>query len=171
VKPALWVGLALACGGALAVSWLPDDEPAEALVRTPSSGADLERSTAAQVVAAGKGGTTVAQSASAASVVSSRQAWPDLTADARAAWSPPARPVPPASAPPPLAPPPPFPYQWLGQLQDGGVTRWFIASPQQTLAVAAGDIVEPQWRVEGREGGRLRLTWLPTGASLLLNPR
>ena len=56
-------------------------------------------------------------------------------------------------------------------MQDGTQTRWFVASPQQTLAVATGDTVDQKWRVEGIEGGRLRLTWLATGASVHITPR
>ncbi len=165
MKPALWLGLVLACGGALAVAWLPEDEPAAALTRAPRVDADQTRPISRQAPLPAPDVTQ------AAPAVRTRQAWPDLAAGARAAWSPPPKPVPPAPPPPPPAPPPAFPYQWLGQLQDGGVTRWFIASPQQTLAVAAGDTVDQHWRVEGSEGSRLRVTWLPTGASVLLNAR
>jgi hypothetical protein len=72
---------------------------------------------------------------------------------------------------PPPAPPPPFAYQWLGQLEEDGQVRVFLAGPQRTLAVAYGEVVEQRWRVEGVAAGRLQLTWLPTGATVFVAGR
>ena len=161
MKPALWLGLALACGGALAVSWLPEDDLAAPVPR--QTGALPRRAT----------GAPTPPTANEAAV-QAREAWPDVDTAARAAWSPPVKSQLPASVPSPPAPPvppPPFPYQWLGQLQEGALLRFFLSSPQQTVAVAAGEVLEGRWRVDGAEAGRLRLTWLPTGATVHVSPR
>jgi len=98
-----------------------------------------------------------------------RTLWPAPAPEALRAWSPPkpaAQPAPPPEAPRAPPAPPSFAYQWIGQLQDASGLRFYLGGPRTTLAVRAGDTVDRQWRVEGVQEGRLKLTWLATGATV-----
>jgi hypothetical protein len=94
-----------------------------------------------------------------------RSAWPQASDAALAAWSPPpppaAPPQPPAAAPKAKAPT--FPYQWIGQLDDGETPQALLSSPQRSFGVRAGDVLEGRWRVERIATRGLQVTWLPTG--------
>lgn len=94
-----------------------------------------------------------------------RTAWPEASEAALAAWSPP--PPPPAPPAPQAAPPrakaPAFPYQWIGQLDDGETTQALLSSPQRSFGVRAGDVLDGRWRVERIASRGLQVTWLPTG--------
>ena len=60
----------------------------------------------------------------------------------------PARPAAPAaSATGPQAPPPPA-WRLIGRVDDGGMPRALLATPQQLLVVAGGDTLDGRWRVE-----------------------
>ncbi len=84
-----------------------------------------------------------------------------------------------ANAPPPVpeapqsAPVEPPPWRLIGRLDEGGVPRALLATPQQVLVVAELDTLQSRWRVERigvedvelRElatGQRLRLGWEAT---------
>ncbi|MCY4757331.1 hypothetical protein NYP07_23490, partial [Pelomonas aquatica] len=71
---------------------------------------------------------------------------------------------PPARAEAAPAPPgaPPFPYQFVGRMTDP-LPRAVLNSVQRSAVVAAGDVVDGQWRVDAVEAGGLRLTYLPLG--------
>lgn len=111
-------------------------------------------------------------SAGAASTGATRSApvraeWPAPSALALAAWQPPAPPPPPpapvAPSTPPRPAPPAFPYQWIGRLQDGALSTALLNGPQRSLAVAEGQAIDPQWRLDRIAERQLSLTWLPGG--------
>ncbi|CAM4127841.1 hypothetical protein [Roseateles saccharophilus] len=95
---------------------------------------------------------------------SARADWPALDPQARAAWGETPLAPPPAQAeaapPPPSAPP--FPYQFVGRMTDSR-PRAVLNNAQRSAVVAAGDVVDGQWRVDAIEAGGLRLTYLPLG--------
>lgn len=178
---AMWLLLLGSAGAALAVSWLPGEaepsavqpvdrvaragqraklepsvpRPADASVPLTANPASLPTPLPdAPVPAAMTAATTVA-----------RTAWPALSPAARQAWTPPLPPPPPPPPPvvvPPPAPPPAFPYQWLGQIEEEGQVRFFLANAQRTVALRAGDVLDQRWRINGADDTRLLLTWLPT---------
>ncbi len=94
-----------------------------------------------------------------------RTAWPEPSATALAAWSAPPPPAPPAApqAAPARPKAPPFPYQWIGQLDDGDTVQALLSSPQRSFGVRAGDVLDGRWRVERLALRGLQVTWLPTG--------
>jgi hypothetical protein len=94
-----------------------------------------------------------------------RTAWPEASEAALAAWSPPPPPPAPpvALAAPPKPKAPAFPYQWIGQLDDGETPQALLSSPQRSFGVRAGDVLEGRWRVERIASRGLQVTWLPTG--------
>lgn len=136
----------------------PEDEPV----------APTASSRRAPVAAAPR--PTAASAASPAPTLE-RGAWADPSAEQLAAWQPlPPPPPPPAPpAPPPPPPPPPVapqpPYQMIGRLLEGegikAVEVAMLASPNRTLSVRRGDVIDGQWRVEQIDPSGVRLTWLP----------
>jgi hypothetical protein len=145
----------LALFGALGISlaataWVSrDDEPDTVAVAKP------HRAVTAATAAADWPGPAA----------SARTDWPALDPQARAAWgeAPPA-PPPPVQAEPASAPPsaPPFPYQFVGRMTDS-LPRAVLNNAQRSAVVAAGEVVDGQWRVDAIEAGGLRLTYLPLG--------
>lgn len=177
----MWLLLLASAGAAVAVTWLPQDaENITVLpVHRPASAVRP-----ADVLALGATATSAAPAATTpalttptkplASLSPTRDAWPGLSPSARQAWTPPppapAPPPPPVVVPPP-APPPAFPYQWLGQVEEEGRVRVFLANPQRTLAVGVGEVLDQRWRVDGTDAGRLLLTWLPTHTAVTVAAR
>jgi hypothetical protein len=116
--------------------------------------------------------------ASAASVADAapprRSAWSRLDPFAPHGWQDELKPLPasvaaaartapaaaPASAAQPLTAPNP-PYTLIGRFDDGERAVAWLANAQRTLAVRAGDLLDPQWRVDRVLPGRVELTWLP----------
>jgi len=120
----------------------------------------------------GKGSTNAGTGAGATSAGSTtgaavRAEWPAPSAQALAAWQPPPPPPPPpapvAPSTPPRPAPPAFPYQWIGRLQDGAVSTALLNGPQRSLAVAEGQAIDAQWRLDRIAERQLSLTWLPGG--------
>lgn len=102
-----------------------------------------------------------------------RAAWPEADAQARRAWGetvapPQAATVAPAPAGVAEAEPdvaaPPFPYQLVGRMTDSR-PRVVLNSPQRSLVLGVGEVVDGQWRIEAIEAGGLRLKRLPEGPS------
>lgn len=186
MRPALRWALAGAAVSAAAVSWLPaDDSAALADVQRAPPAAPAGWNAAAQAAAATRAAPPVAArlaaTPAAPSTVTSppprdtvRAPWPPLAAAALAAWTPPpsARPLPPPPAASQPAPPPPaFPYRWIGQLEEDGRLRIFVADAQKLWAVGPGEMLGPSWRVDGANADQLQLTWLPTGAAVSVAAR
>ena len=178
MRAALWLLLLISAGAALAVAWLPEDgalgtvQTVDRGARTSIAKAEVARLSPA-IAEAPVSPSTFAPGADAPAPTA-RSAWPAISPQARQAWTPP--PPPPAAPPPPVvvpppAPPPAFPYQWLGQIEQEGELRFFIAGPQRTLAVRAGDVVDERWHVNGVDAGRLLLTWLPTDTAVTVAAR
>jgi len=94
-----------------------------------------------------------------------RSAWPEPSATALAAWSgPPPSAMPAAPQPgPPQPKAQPFPYQWIGQLDDGDTVQALLSGPQRSFGVRAGEVLDGRWRVERLGIRGLQVTWLPTG--------
>ena len=94
--------------------------------------------------------------------------WPAPGAAALAAWqgAPAAKPAKPVSAKlaaldaPPL---PVFPYQWIGQLDDGGVPQVLLASAQRSVGVRRGAVLDGRWRLDRAPGEPWKATHLPSG--------
>ncbi len=172
MRPALRWALALAASGTLAVSWLPD-EPDVVVASASSHAAPVPGATPAPRPLVAAAATAPVPASSAVSPVL-RGSWPSLSGAARSAWLPAAAPPPPPPAAPasvPEAPPPPFPYQWIGQVEEDGSTRIFLAGPQRLWVVVPGEVLDERWRVEGIDAGRLQLTWLATGAGITVAAR
>lgn len=179
----MWLMLLGSAGAAVAVSWLPDDaetagvQPVDRVARATPPAAPLAGRALAPQAPSPPAANAAAPATEAMATTAPRAAWPALTATARQAWSPPPAPPPPPPPPPPPvvvpppAPPPAFPYQWLGQVEQEGRLLVFLAGPQRTLAVAAGEVLDQRWRVDGANAGRLLLTWLPTHTAVTVAAR
>ena len=98
--------------------------------------------------------------------------WPEPGAAALAAWQGalPVRPAASASAAaaanpaaPATAPLPVFPYQWIGQLDDGGPPQVLLASGQRSVGVRQGAVVDGRWRLDRAPGEPWKATHLPSG--------
>ncbi len=97
-----------------------------------------------------------------------RAPWPAPPQAQLAAWAPPAPPPAPPAPPSlgvrdePQAPvAPSFPYQLIGRLEEGGVSRALLAGGSRSLSAKAGDVIDGQWRVEQVRPSGLSLIWLP----------
>ena len=196
MRAALWLLLMGSTGAALAVGWLQDDvttstvqptdraarvaRPADAAafsVAAPTAAPPTRTASATAEFATAESARSKSARSESARTESARAVWPAISPSARQAWSPPPAPPPPPSPPPPPvvvpapAPPPAFPYQWLGEVEQEGRLLIFLAGPQRTLAVAAGDVLDQRWRVDGADAGRLLLTWLPTHTAVTVAAR
>lgn len=69
---------------------------------------------------------------------------------------PPPKPVPP---PPPSAPPLPFTY--LGRIEEGDVTKVFVARQGSNYSVRKGDVIDSTYRVDEITPGAITFTYLP----------
>ena len=69
-----------------------------------------------------------------------------------------------ASALPQQAPSPVFPYQWIGQLDDGTAPQALLASAQRSVAVRRGAVLDGRWRLDRAPGEPWKATHLPSGA-------
>ncbi|MBA2961848.1 MULTISPECIES: secretion system X translation initiation factor [Ramlibacter] len=84
-------------------------------------------------------------------------------------WQPPPPPPPPvtvatapAAPPPPAAPAaPPLPFRFLGRLEQDASRKVFLQRGERVYAVAAGDVIDGQYRVDSIDAAQLRLTYLP----------
>ena len=60
-----------------------------------------------------------------------------------------------------VAPPPPqaprFPHQWVGRFNDMAV----VSGPNRTWVLAAGQVIDGQWRIDHIQDRRMQLTYLP----------
>lgn len=77
---------------------------------------------------------------------------------------PPPPPPPPAPTPPPPPPPPaapPLPFRFLGRLDDEATVKVFLQRGEQVYAVAVGDVIDRQYRVERIDAAQLTLVYLP----------
>ena len=112
---------------------------------------------------------TTATTATATAALPTRAAdWPAPGAAALAAWqgAPAAKPTKPASAKPAASDAPPlpvFPYQWIGQLDDGGVPQVLLASAQRSVGVRRGAVLDGRWRLDRSPGEPWKATHLPSG--------
>ncbi|MDE2594154.1 MAG: hypothetical protein KGL57_07930 [Burkholderiales bacterium] len=81
------------------------------------------------------------------------------------AWGPSLPPPPPpppvskqvAHVEPPSPQAPRFPHQWVGRFNDMAV----VSGPQQTWVVAAGQVIDGQWRIDQIRDRQMQLTYLP----------
>jgi hypothetical protein len=155
-----------------ASAWLAlkgDDEPAVA----PLTPARLGGPTSGRAPITGDGPAASAEPAPQAAV-ELRRAWPPLRPTAQRAWGPPpAAPPEAARAPAPVAasatpavdpvptPTPAFPYQWIGRYDDGDTVLAMLSGPSRSVGMAAGQVLDGEWRIDRIEATRLVLTWLP----------
>jgi hypothetical protein len=176
MRPALRWALGIAALLTGAVAWLPEEEPP---VLRPSTVARAAPGPAARVPAPLErtGERTGERPVADAPSLTAETPWPAPTAAALAAWraAPRAVPARPAAPPPPPpaepAPPPPLPYQWIGQIEEEGRPRFFLADAQALWPVSPGEALATGWRVDGLQAGQLQFTWLATGATVLLPAR
>ena len=61
------------------------------------------------------------------------------------------------AAPPPPPQAPRFPHQWVGRFNDMAV----VAGPNSTWVLAAGQVIDGQWRIDQIQDRRMQLTYLP----------
>lgn len=78
-----------------------------------------------------------------------------------------AAPPPPPPVEPPKPPPAP-PFRVLGRIQRDGRDMLFVNQAGTTLAVAEGDTIAGQWRVDRIGADEMVLTYLPLDASTRL---
>lgn len=110
-----------------------------------------------------------ASAASAASTVVAAAAMPAASGSdlfAAKSWQrpPPPPPPPPAPTPPPPPPPPaapPLPFRFIGRMDDGATAKVFLQRGEQVYAVAVGDVIERQYRVERIDAAQMTLVYLP----------
>ena len=106
-------------------------------------------------------------------VTAPRDAWPATGTAAAQSWGVPPPPPPPlrvaavampkaALAEPEVPRAPAFPYTLIGQLDDGR-PQALLTGPLRSLAVAAGEVIDGQWRVDAVQAQGITLTWLPGG--------
>jgi hypothetical protein len=116
--------------------------------------------------------------------------WPEASADALRAWGD-GLPAPQALTPDPVAgtarrspmsahssapapseataaAPPPPPWRLIGRVDEAGLPRALLATPQQLLVVAAGDTIEGRWRVHRIHADAVELQALADGQALRL---
>lgn len=78
-------------------------------------------------------------------------------------------PPPPRRAAPPPAPAepsaPPLPFQYLGSMERGGATVYFLTRGDRTYDVKVGDVLDNTYKVDGVSNGRLMFTYLPLATS------
>lgn len=154
---------------------VPSTQPGAAappvVVATPPA-ARLATATAATTVATATTAataTTTDTTATATATLPTRAAdWPAPGAAALAAWQgvPAAKPAGSASANPGASDTPPlpvFPYQWIGQLDDGGAPQVLLASAQRSVGVRRGAVLDGRWRLDRAPGGPWKATHLPSG--------
>ena len=181
MKPALWALLAasLVATGRLALLPEPEPDPSDALLPTRDQPAPGRRHLPdpARTAAEPPPGTPAGSADANPPALATRPAdWPAPGAAALAAWQ--GTPPPPAAATgasitasAPSRPATPFPYQWIGQLDDGGVPQVLLASAQRSVSVRLGEVLDNRWRIEQAADGALRATVLASGEVLLLRGR
>ncbi len=90
-----------------------------------------------------------------------------LNAFAAKSWfvAPPPPPPPPPPAPAPEPPPPqapPLPFKYMGMLQESPErTVWYLLQGERLVVAATGEQIDATYRIDGADGGQLRLTFLP----------
>jgi hypothetical protein len=84
-------------------------------------------------------------------------------------WYTPPPPPPPRPPPPPPQPTaPPLPFTYLGSLQQGHVTVYFLARGDRAYDVKLGDVLDDTYSVDGISNGQLMFTYLPLKTSQAL---
>jgi hypothetical protein len=64
--------------------------------------------------------------------------------------------------PPVVIPTPPFPFKFSGvQRQSSGQTIYFLTKDNKLYTVEVGQILDSVYSIDGEEGGRLNVTYLP----------
>jgi hypothetical protein len=81
------------------------------------------------------------------------------------------RPVVKAAPPPPPKPvAPPLPFRFVGSyVEQGGAPVYFLVQGERVYDVRVGDTLDGKYSVDGREGSRLLLTYLPLKEQQALN--
>lgn len=174
MRPALWLALAVSVGATAWLALQPDDDVADdaaplAAVVPPAPRRPVAAPGVPPQAAAQRPGppATAGLPARAAD-------WPAPAAAALLAWG-----APPPAPPPPAVPAaggadaaapraPAFPYQWIGSLEDERGRQVLLGGPLRSAAVRQGQVLDGQWRIEGVRDGRLELTWLPGGLTVIV---
>jgi hypothetical protein len=183
----LWLALAasVAASGWLALQAGADDDGSLAVarssVRPPAGGrvpAAPTLAAPAPAAAPPRAEATLAAADAAPATLPTRPAdWDAPGPDALAAWQgtppPAAPPAAPPGAPTAAARPPAavFPYQWIGQLDDGGAPQVLLSSAQRSVGVRLGEVLDGRWRIELGDGGELQATLLASGEVLAVRGR
>lgn len=77
-------------------------------------------------------------------------------------WYVPPPPPPPQPPPPPPKPTaPPMPFSYLGRYQEAQAEIILLIKGDRLYTVAAGEVLDNIYRVDGVVGGRIELTYLP----------
>ncbi|WP_338845800.1 hypothetical protein V8J88_19005 [Massilia sp. W12] len=71
-------------------------------------------------------------------------------------------------ASPPLAPP--LPFQYLGQLQQDGVTYFLLQHGTRFLSVQSGQQIDPHYVLQKAQGNQLHFVYLPLRQEQILKP-
>lgn len=171
MRPALRWALGAVALLTAVVAWLPEEEAAVVRPTTAARAMPAPRSTMPEAPS-----RQTAQPAEAPYPGASAGHWPAPGPAALAAWRAAprpaaARPAPVAAVPEGPAPPPAVPYQWVGQIEEDGHQRFFLADAQGLWPVSQGETLASGWRVDGLRDGQLQLTWLATGAAVTLSAR
>jgi hypothetical protein len=97
----------------------------------------------------------------------SRRRYRDLFS-AQSWYTPPPPPPPRPVAPPPKPTAPTLPFAFMGSLQQGDSTVYFLARGDRAYDVKVGDVLDETYRVDGVSDGRLMFTYLPLTTSQAL---
>jgi len=82
--------------------------------------------------------------------------------------APPPRPAVKVAPPKPVAPP--LPFRFVGSyVEQGGAPVYFLVQGERVYDVRVGDTLEGKYSVDGRQGDRLLLTYLPLKEQQALN--
>ena len=122
--------------------------------------------------------TELAQTASAASAASADE-YDEADPFAPRGWEPPPPPPPPAPkqvvvqrqepAAPVVVSAPPLPFNYMGQLNDGGEQVVYLGRGEQLILVRAEDTVEGVYKVLKMSANEIEFLHLPTGEKQILN--
>jgi len=75
-----------------------------------------------------------------------------------------------APPPPPRPVAPPLPFRFVGSyVEQGGAPVYFLVQGERVYDVRVGDTLDGKYSVDGREGDRLLLTYLPLKEQQALN--
>lgn len=178
MRPLLWKALLASLAATALLALWPEDEVSAPMVPAVAQAArrPVAPPVALPVTGPPAAPLPVAVSGPAALLPTRPGDWPAPTPMALASWQgrqePPQRTAPPGRAAGASAPlvrtAPTFPYQWIGQLDDGTGVQVLLASAQRSFGVRAGDVVDRRWRIDPAAQGGLQASLIDSDVVVAL---